>query len=168
MHSHELFLKMGPDKARDILMYFRETERNLYKTAISTLAERKKLRPVFVLQKSVPEQIAWITRELSSKKSDGAAEQLLQVWLLQAKQAILVKFLDGLGIPHDGKGAVEDLPEKLDAEKLAPTIDALVAEFEPLEVAIYLHVFNAQTPTGWPEIAQALAEDPRLAVGTAA
>lgn len=165
MHSHELFSKMGPLKANEILMYFRETERNLYKTIIATLAEPKKLRPVFVTQKSVPEQLAWIARELSAKKANAAAEQLLQVWLLQTKQPMLVKFLDGVGIQHDGKGAVEDLPETIDADKLATTINALVGEFEPLEVAIYLHVFNEQTTDGWPEIAKALAEDARLAVG---
>ena len=165
MQAHELFLKMGADKARDILMFFRENERNLYKTAIATLAERKKLRPVFVLQKSVPDQVAWIAKELGGKRSEGAAEQLLQVWLLQARQPILIKFLDCMGIPHDGKGAVDDLPDSLDAEKLGPAIDAMVAEFDPLEVAIYLHIFQGQTSTGWPEIAKVLAEDPRLAVG---
>lgn len=165
MQAHELFLKMGAEKARDILMYFRESERNLYKTAIATLAERKKLRPVFVLQKSVPDQITWITRELTSKRSEGAAEQLLQVWLWQARQPILIKFLDAMGIPHDGKGAVDDLPDTLDADKIGPTIDALTAEFDPLEVAIYLHIFQAQTSTGWPELAKVLAGDERLAIG---
>lgn len=165
MQSHELFQKMGEAKAREILMYFRENERNVYKTAIATLAERKKLRPIFVLQKSVPDQVTWLLKELVSKRSDGAAEQLLQVWLLQARQGMLIHFLDGLGIAHDGKGAVDDLPEELDREKFAPTIDALVASFEPVEVAIYLHVFNAQSPDGWPEISRALDSDPRLALG---
>lgn len=156
---------MGEAKARDILMYFRENERNVYKTAIGTLAERKKLRPMFVLQKSVPDQVSWLLKELTNKRSEGAAEQLLQVWLLQARQAMLIQFLDGLGIAHDGKGAVDDLPEELDREKFAPTLDALLGNFEPIEVAIYLHVFNSQTPNGWAEISQALDSDPRLALG---
>lgn len=165
MQSHELFQKMGDSKAREILMYFRENERNVYKTAVATLAERRKLRPMFVLQKSVPDQVSWLLKELANKRSEGAAEQLLQVWLLQARQSMLVQFLDGLGIGHDGKGAVDDLPEELDREKFGPTIDALLGGFEPVEVAIYLHVFNAQTPNGWAEISQALENDPRLALG---
>lgn len=165
MQSHELFQKIGEAKAREILMYFRENERNVYKTAIATLAERKRLRPVFVLQKSVPEQVAWLLKELSNKRSEAAAEQLLQVWLLQARQSMLIQFLDGLGIAHDGKGAVDDLPEELDREKFPSTLDTLLANFEPVEVAIYLNVFNAQTPNGWVEISQALDADPRLALG---
>ena len=165
MHSHELFQKMGETKAREILMYFRENERNVYKTAIGTLAERKKLRPIFVLQKSVPDQVSWMLKELTNKRGDGVAEQLLQVWLLQARQGMLIQFLDGLGIAHDGKGAVDDLPDELDREKFGPTLDALLGNFEPAEVAIYLHVFNAQTPDGWAEISQVLDSDARLALG---
>ncbi|MFM7182255.1 MAG: hypothetical protein ACKO2G_12425 [Verrucomicrobiales bacterium] len=165
MQSHELFQKMGDSKAREILMYFRENERNVYKTAIGTLAEPKKLRPIFVLQKSVPDQVSWMLKELTHKRGEGVAEQLLQVWLLQARQAMLIQFLDGLGIAHDGKGAVDDLPDELDREKFPPTIDSLLATFEPTEVAIYLHVFNEQTPNGWAEISQTLESDARLALG---
>jgi hypothetical protein len=167
MQAHELFHRMGPDLARDILMFFRETERNVYKSALTTLAQRRNLRPVFVQQKSVSEQCAWLTKELSQKRSAEVAEQLLQVWLMQARQAMLVRFLDVLGIPHDGKGAVDELPENLDAAKLKEAVDALLAEFQAKEVAVYMHIFNDQRPGGWAELAALLAEDPRLALETA-
>ena len=163
MQSYELFLKMGPDKAREILMYFRDTERNVYRNALFTLAQKRNLRPVFVQKKSVPEQVDWILKEVSQKRADAVAEQLLQMWLLQARQEMLVKFLDGVGIEHDGKGAVDDLPEALDAAKVSETVSDMLGQFDATEVAIYLHVFNAQTEKGWPELSAVLEQDTRLA-----
>ena len=142
--------------------YFRDEERDAYKGAIATLAEQRKLRPVFVTKKSVPDQIAWLKTACARKQAAGAAEHLLQIWLLRARPEMLIKFLDGVGIPHDGKGSIDDLPDSLDAEKLKTTVDALVEEYPAEEVSIYLNVFQGQTPEGWSELADVLSSDSRL------
>ncbi len=158
---------MTDETAKAVFGYFRDEERDAYKGAIATLAEQRKLRPVFVSKKSVPEQFAWLKSACARKQSAGAAEHLLQIWLLRARSEMLIKFLDGVGISHDGSGAVDDLPDTLDAEKLKSTADALLAEYPAEEVVIYLHVFQGQTPEGWSELAELLNTDSRLQLASA-
>lgn len=168
MQTHELFQHMSEDTASSVFGYFREEERDAYRGAIATLAGQRKLRPVFVTKKSVPDQFAWLKKSCARKQAADAGEHLLQIWLLRARSELLVQFLDGVGIEHDGSGAVDNLPESLDAEKLKSTVDGLVEKYPAEEVAIYLHVFQAQTPDGWPQLAELLEQDERLALANKA
>ncbi|QQL45186.1 hypothetical protein [Sulfuriroseicoccus oceanibius] len=156
---------MSADLAGTIFQYFREEERDAYRGAIASLAAHRKLRPVFVTKKPVDQQFVWLKDACARKQSAGAAEHLLQVWLMRARSEMLVKFLDAAGISHDGEGAIDDLPETLEAEKVKAGVDALLADYPGEEVAVYLHVFQGQTNDGWPELATVLAEDERLKLG---
>jgi hypothetical protein len=168
MQAHEIYQQAGPALAAEVLGFFRENERNVYKTVLATLAQQRNLRAQFIQQKPVAAQIEWLGRELARRSGEGLAEQSLQVWLLQARQAMLVKFLDALGVVHDGKGAVDDLPAAIEMEALAPALDALLAEFPARDVTVYLHMFQRQQPGGWPAVADVLANDPRLQLAPAA
>ena len=164
MKAHELFRGMTEAFAISLLQYFRDENRDVYRTAIASLAAERKLRPVYIQRKPAADQIAWLIKTLRLRSSDEVAEQLLQVWLLKARQPMLVQFLDDLGIEHDEDGSVEDLPETLDADKLKVAVDNLCSAYPPAEVTVYLHMFQRQTETGWPELAELLASDERLQV----
>lgn len=163
MHAYELFTSVKPSIVHDMFMWMRETDRDLYKTALSSLASNRKLRPAFVQKKPVVDQISWMHQTLSLKTSDMIGEHLLQVYFMKGQEEMLASFCDGLEIPHDGNGQVEgELPETLDAEKLKTAIDSLLEKFEPALVTLYLHTFNIQTPDGWEELSKALDSDERL------
>ncbi len=141
----------------------RDEERDLYKTTLSTLANERKLRPVFIQKKSVAEQIAWLHKTLKLKSSDMVGEHIFQVYFMQGQQDLLVKFCDAMDIEHDGKGSVEGaLPETLDADKLSAAVDTLLESFDAQLVSLYLNVFNIQTDDGWDSISDLLASDERL------
>jgi len=147
----------------EMLDWFRANDRNVYKTAVATLADKRKLRPVFIQKKPLPAQFAWIHKTLSVPALDAIGEQLLHAYLMSAQQSMLGMFCDGLGIPHDGKGSVVgDLPKQLDSGRLNETIDKLVDLFDPKLFTLYLHCFNMQVPGGWPELTEKLASDDRL------
>ena len=141
----------------------RAEERNLYKTTLATLANDRKLRPVFVQKKSIAEQISWMHKTLKLKSSDMIGEHLFQVYFMQGQQALLVAFCDAMGIDHDGKGSVDGaLPEAFDTDKLKAAIDILLADFDPQLVSLYLNIFNLQTDSGWQNLNEILASDERL------
>jgi hypothetical protein len=166
MKAYELFQAVKPSIVSDMLIWMRETDRNLYKTALGGLASNKKLRLPFLQKKSVADQIAWIHKNLQLKTSDMIAEHLLQVYFMQGQQAMLVTFCDSLDIPHDGKGQVEgELPETLDTDKLKNAVDALLEEHDPALVTLYLRTFNLQTPEGWSAMKDTLESDERLKLG---
>ncbi len=146
-----------------MLDWFRANDRNVYKSAVATLAGNRKLRPVFIQKKSLAEQYAWIHKTMKLNACDTIGEHLLQAYLMAGQQSLLGMFCDGMGIPHDGKGSVVgDLPKRLDAARLAETIDRLLGLFEPRLLTLYLHCFNLQVPGGWADLTAVLDTDPRL------
>jgi hypothetical protein len=161
--AHELYTAVDPALFSEMFDWFRANDRNVYKSAVATLAGNRKLRPVFVQKKPLPEQYAWILKTLKLNACNTIGEQLLQAYLMAAQQSLLAMFCDGMGIPHDGKGSVVgDLPKKLDAERLDATIDRLIGLFDPKLLTLYLHCFNMQVPGGWPELSAKLESDARL------
>ncbi len=163
MHAYELFTAVKPSIVHDMFMWMRETDRNLYKTALGSLAGNRKLRPAFIQKKPVVDQITWLHKNLALKTSDMIGEHLLQVYFMNGQEKMLATFCDGLEIPHNGNGQVDgDLPETLDTEKLKTSIDSLLEQFDPALVTLYLHTFNIQTPKGWEELSNALNSDERL------
>ncbi len=163
MKAHELYAAVDPAIVTQILDWFRANDRNVYKSAVATLAANRKLRPVFIEKKSMADQYAWIHKTLKINACETIGEHLLQAYLMAGQQSLLAMFCDGMGIPHDGKGSVVgDLPKKLDPERLKSTIDRLADLFEPKLLTVYLHCFNMQTAGGWPELNAILESDDRL------
>ena len=163
MKPHEIYQKLDPALVQDMFLYFREHERDLYKSSVASLASNRKLRPVFIQKKPATEQIAWLHKTLKLRSSDIIGEHLFQAWFMKGQQALLVGFCNGMDIPHNGEGTVEgELPDDLEADKLKTTLDTLLEAHDPKLVTLYLRVFNLQTDTGWPTLATALAEDTRL------
>jgi len=168
MRAYQIMQGMSPDLGREMLVYFRDGEhREVYTTTVSTLASQKKLRPVFIQKKPKDAQVDWMLKALGQRGADQVAEHLLQLWLMKEHQVILVDFLDGLGIEHDGDGAVEDLPETLEAGKVKSAVDALLAKHPAEPVAVYLHMFQLQSPGGWDALGEEIASREEFALGAA-
>jgi hypothetical protein len=163
VNAYEIYQEIDPTIVNEMFTWIRDNERQLYKTAVSSLAASRNLRPVFVEKKSVPDQITFIHKTLKLRTSDTIGEHLFQVWFMKGKQELLIGFCDGMTIPHDGEGSVEGaLPETLDDEKLKTTIDDLLSKHDPKVVTLYLRIFNLQTADGWKNISSTLESDDRL------
>ncbi|MGJ8676486.1 MAG: hypothetical protein ACSHX0_03115 [Akkermansiaceae bacterium] len=163
MTAHELYQAIKPSVISDMFMWMRDTDRELYKNALSSLAASRKMRLPYMQKKSIAEQIEWMHKTLKLKSCDMMGEHILQVYFMQGQEAMLVTFCDSLEIPHDGKGQVEgELPEKLEADQLEKAVTALLEKNEPALVSLYLHTFNLQTPDGWEVLTAKLASDERL------
>lgn len=161
--AHELYNAVDPAIVTQMLDWFRDNDRSVYKSAVATLAQSRKLRPAFIQKKSLPDQYAWILKTLRSKAADTIGEHLLQAWFMAGNQEMLAKFCDSIGLEHDGKGSVTgDLPKQMDAAKLDEAVDALLAAHDPKVVTLYLRVFNLQQPGGWDSLGAKLESDSRL------
>ena len=163
--AYEIYQNIDPTLILDMFQWMRDEERDLYKTTVATLAQDRKLRPVFVTKKSVPEQIAWLHKTLKLKSCDMIGEHLFQVYFMKGQEKMLVSFCDSMGIEHDGKGSVDgELPETLDADKLKAAVDKLIEENGEKLTALYLSVFNLQTESGWDSLTELLEKDERIAI----
>lgn len=163
MKCYEIFAAVDPAVVGEMLDWFRDNDREVYKTCVATLAKNRKVRTVFVQKKPLPQQYEWIRKTLQLRTCDDVGMQLLQAYLLAAQQKMLGMFCDGLGIEHDGKGSVKGaLPEKLDKGRLDETVEKLVDVFDPRIFTIYLYCFNMQVEGGYVELTEKLESDERL------
>lgn len=163
VNAYEIYKQLDPALVQEMFLFFREEERDLYKTTLASLAQNRKLRPVFVQKKSVPDQITWLHKTLQLRTNDIVGEHLFQVWFMKGQKPLLIDFCDGMGIEHDGEGSVEgELPETLDEEKLKTTVETLLGKYNPKLVALYLLIFNLQTPDGWNNLTALLKDDERI------
>ena len=147
MKCYEIFSKISPELANGIFAYLFESEKPVYKAMIQNIASRRKLRPVFIERKPKNERHLWLQQALSLKNADDIAMQLLQIWLLGAQREMICEFLDSLGIEHDGKGVVDNLPGAPSRELLNDTITRLLEKRSPEVVAVYLHAFQTAEMT---------------------
>ena len=161
--AHEIYAALDPELFKRMLDWFRENDRNVYKSAVGSLAQQRKLRPVFIQRKSVADQYAWLLKTLKLRQSDTIGEHLLQAWLMAGNQDLLAAFCDAMKIEHDGKGQVTgELPDVIDAAELDGAVDELLGKFEPSLLTLYLTVFNLQVPGGWEAVSAKLESDERL------
>jgi hypothetical protein len=161
MTCHELLGFMSPALANEILEFEHENDKNLYKATMVSVAEALKLRPVFFERKSRADRHTAMMSMLIKPRFEAVAANLIRGWLLQNQTAMLVDFLDALGIPHQ-KGVVEAFPEKVEDAKLSHAIEVLLGKHTPERVVVYLNAFCSMNEVGWLNLEKMLDTDPRL------
>lgn len=165
--SHELFGFMSPALAGEILGFTFEADKPAYKAALAAVAQAKHVRPVFLERQPRDARNASIIAALAKPNLENAAGALLRVWLVKKQGAMLVDFMNALGIPHEN-GAVEDLPPAMEDDKLKAGIEVLLGKYPHETVAVYLNAFNSMNEAGWANLKTLLESDTRLQLGVRA
>ena len=162
--SHEIIGFMSPTLALEIINYAYESDKPLYHLVVKAVAEARKVRPVFLERQPRTERHADMIATLSRPPLELITGNLIRTWLLKKYSAMLVDFLDALGIPHK-EGVVDDLPATVDDAKLRAAVDTLLAKYPPEVVAVYLQAFNEMNEADWPNLKAMLESDQRLQLG---
>ena len=165
--SHELLGFISPALANDILSFIFESDKPAYKATLAAVAEAKHVRPIFLERQPRTERHTTMLSALTKPNLDAAAAAFIRAWLVKKHAAMLVDFLNALGIPHEN-GVVEDLPKEMDDAKLKPAIEILLGKYPHEVVAVYLNAFNDMNAAGWANLKTLLESDTRLQLGTAA
>jgi hypothetical protein len=162
---NEIISLMPATTAQQLFEFLQEQDKPLYKATIDSLAQQRKLRPVFVERKPKLERYSWMREALGRKQNEGVAAHLLQIWLIGKHRALLCDFLDALNIAHDENGTIDELPPAPAKEDLSKAVDTLLEKHDPAVVAVYMNAFQALDDKGWGTLAELLAEDDRLKLG---
>lgn len=152
---------MSPALAVKILEFTFEADKPLYRGTLNTVAEAKKVRPVFLERKPRAERNLEVVAMLGKPHMEPAAATLLRGWLMKQHQAMLVDFLDALRVPHSG-GAVDNLPATMEDPTLNAAIEKLLAKYPREEVVVYLNAFYSMNEVAWENLKSLLEKDPRL------
>jgi hypothetical protein len=164
LSSHELFGFMSPPLASRIVEHAFETNKELYRTALTAVADARKVRPVFLERQPRTQRHAEMIAMFARPRLELVSANLIRDWLMKKQQPMLVDFLNALNIPHK-EGTVDDLPSTMDDQKLRPAVDQLLAKYPPEEVATYLNAFYSMNDLHWENLDAMLKADPRLQFG---
>jgi hypothetical protein len=159
--SHELIGFMSPALAMEILTFAYEEDKPLYRTTLATVAEARKLRPVFFERQPRAQRHQAMLTTLSRPALEAVTANLIRTWLLKKYKSMLMDFLDQLGIAHK-EGVVDELPETMDDAKLRAAVDALLPKYPKEVVAVYLNAFQEMNEVEWPHLKTMLETDQRL------
>jgi len=162
--SHELLGFMSPALAAEILNFAFESEKPVYRATLKAVAEARHLRPVFLERQPRAQRHATMLATLTRPSLDLVAGSLIRAWLLKKHKAMLVDFLNALGIQNE-EGVVDNLPASVDDAKLKAAIETLLAKYPPEAVAVYLNVFNDMNEANWANLKTLLESEPRLQLG---
>jgi hypothetical protein len=164
LKSHELFGFMSPALANEILNFTFDSEKPTYRAVLKAVADARHLRPVFLERQARTERHATMLAMLTRPNLDIAAGTLLRTWLVKKHSAMLVDFLNALGIPNE-EGVVEELPASVEDARLKSAVENLVAKYPPEVVSVYLNAFNDMNEANWPNLKGLLEGDARLQLG---
>jgi hypothetical protein len=164
MTANELFAAMSPGLATRILEEVHGSDKDLYRVALHSVAQTRKVRPVFLERQPKPERHRMMVGTLASRSQQMVAGNVLSGWLVKNQSGLLTEFLDSLKISHE-KGVVENLPKSVPDADLESAITSLLAKHDREIVAVYLHAFNTMNEAHWPNLDRMLYEDDRLMLG---
>jgi hypothetical protein len=165
--SHELIGFMSANLANEILGFTRELDKPAYKATLNAVAQARHVRPVFLERQPRAQRHAAMISTLSRPALEAAAAALIRVWLVKKQRAMLVDFLNALGLQNN-EGVVDDLPATMDDAKLKSAIDTLLAKYPAEAVAVYLNAFNDMNEANWANLKGLLESDARLQLGAPA
>jgi hypothetical protein len=162
--AYELFGFMSAALAQEIVETTFNTNKELYKATLAAVAEARKVRPVFLERKPRADRHKDMIDMLGRPRMNPAAAGLIRGWLMKNETAILTDFLNALSIEHKD-GAVDDLPEQVDDDKLRAAVQLLLEKHPAEKVAVYLNAFNEMNEVDWPNLKTTLDAEPRLQLG---
>jgi hypothetical protein len=162
--AYELFGFMSPALAREIIEATFTHNKELYKATLTAVADARKVRPIFLERKPRADRHKDMIDMLGRPRMNVAAAALLRGWLMKNETPLLTTFLDALGIEHK-EGAVDDLPESVDDQKLQAAVQILIEKHPAEKVAVYLNAFNEMNDVNWPNLKAAVDAEPRLQLG---
>ena len=160
--SHEILGFMSPQLALEILVYSHEADKPLYHATVAAVAQVRHVRPVFLERQPRTQRHTAMLGTLTRPALEPAAANLIRTWLLKKHNAMLVDFLNLLGIAHKEGVVEENLPDAMDEAKLRSAVDTLLAKYPPEVVAIYLNAFAEMNEVEWPALKNILESDKRV------
>lgn len=161
MTSYEMFAMMPQGLATRILEEMAAEDKAFYRGLLDGVAQARKVRLVYMERQPRTDRHQLVAATLARPAMEPAAANLLRTWFLKKQNQLLIDFLDALGVTHE-KGVVDDLPGKVDDEKIKAAVDTLLAKHPPDVVALYLHSFLHLNDVHWHNLEELLFEDPRL------
>lgn len=157
MRPHQIIGAMSPEEFAKIMGAIEAESPEAVQSTTVAAAQVLKFRPKFLLKQPPAKRLGSVKGALSRITAASLAEELLAVYFLKCRLALLTEWLDLMGLEHEeGILTQEEIPTP-EADALKANVDTFLAGDEPDERKLLLEVFNAQAAIEWPALDELLA-----------
>jgi hypothetical protein len=154
--AYEVFAHMAPERAHALLEGLRKEAPGVYTQALGAASVWLRARPQFVMKQSPEKRAQYVRRALSRVASNLLAEEVLAAYFLQVKKALLVEWLDALGLEHEEGSLRADAPPEPERGVLEKAVAAFRKPDDAVDRELLLEAFAAQSAIDWPALERLL------------
>ncbi len=150
MRAFQIFAAMESDQAEAFFRQIAEEAPGGFTQAVYAAAAAFRSRPKFVIKQPFERRATLVRRALARVDSNSIAEEMLAIYFLECKKAVLVEWLDALGVEHEEGSLKEQNPAEPAAEKLQLTIKEFCGKDDDPDRELLLKAFASQDAISWP------------------
>ncbi len=152
MRSYQVFATLSPEDNIQFMKTLKAEAPNMFAQAVATASAAMKARPVYLLKQPFEKRAAAVRRALSRVAANPIADEVLAVYFLECKKALLVEWLDLLGLDHEEGTLVDEVPAEPKDSDLAAAVDRFRKVDDDPDRDLLLRAFAAQEAIDWPAL----------------
>jgi hypothetical protein len=158
MRSFQVFAAMTPEEAERMLHVLAKEAPAMFRQAVDAAAVSIKARPVFLRNQSFALRAKTIRRALSRVTANLVADEVLAIYFLECRKALLLEWLDLVGLAHEDGTLKDDAPAEPAASELAAAVEKFRGAGDDPDRELLLRAFAAQSAVDWPALDALLGE----------
>ena len=152
MRSFQVFAAMTPEEAERMLKVLSKEAPAMFRQAVDAAAISIKARPVFLRNQPFALRAKTIRRTLSRVSANLVADELLAIYFLECRKALLLEWLDLVGLAHEDGTLKDERPAEPAASELAAAAEKFRSVGDDPDRELLLRAFAAQSAVDWPAL----------------
>jgi hypothetical protein len=152
LKAYQVFARMTPERAHALLEGLREQAPGVYTQALGAASVWLRARPQFMMKQSPEKRAQFVRQALARVATNLIAEEVLAAYFLQVKKALLVEWLDAIGLEHEDGSLKADAPPEPERGALEKAVAAFRKPDDAADRELLLQAFSAQSAIDWPTL----------------
>ena len=152
MRSFQVFAAMTPEEAERMLRVLSKESPAMFRQMVDAAAVSIKARPVFLRNQTFELRAKTIRRALARVSANLVADELLAIYFLECRKALLLEWLDLIGLAHEEGALKDDEPAPPAESDLAQAVEKYRGAGDDPDRELLLKAFAAQSAIDWPAL----------------
>jgi hypothetical protein len=152
MRSFQVFAAMTPEEAERMLRVLSKESPAMFRQMVDAAAVSIKARPVFLRNQTFELRAKTIRRALARVSANLVADELLAIYFLECRKALLLEWLDLIGLAHEDGTLKDEEPAEPPASDLAQAVEKYRGAGDDPDRELLLKAFAAQSAIDWPAL----------------
>lgn len=157
MRAHQIIAEMSQERFEELLGKLNEESPDVIQGTTMAAAQVLKFRPKFLMKQPPAKRMKSVRQAISRVTANHLAEELLAVYFLKIRLALLTEWLDLMGLEHEEGILTQEETPCPDAGELETKVGQFLAAGDEEDRLLLLRVFSAQAAIDWPALDEILA-----------